>query len=142
VLTQGMGHNFIMSFFFRDIREERPFNISILYKIGALSLNNKRMDEDPGDQQKTDFLSNIAVITGIGAGLTHRIGPKIHLALEAQLNRSSDTVEDVYKVYKNFYDSPNTVNHYALITTGIIYEIHFSGKKKADKSRAPFAGGN
>ncbi len=127
VLTQGMGHNFILSYYFLEREEEELLNFFLQHKIGALSLNNKRLGYS-GEQDATDFLSNIAVITGIGAGVTYKLNSNLRLTGMAEYNRSSDTMQDLYRPYKLFYYSPNTVNNFLFVSIGINFRMDFYKK--------------
>lgn len=139
VLTQGMGHNFILSYYFREREEEDPMNFFLQHKIGALSLNNKRLGY-AGEQAGTDFLGNIAVITAIGAGITYKLNRNVRLTAMAEYNRSADTMQDLYRPYKLFYYSPNTVNNFLFISAGISFRFDFRKKnKKILNSSLPFS---
>jgi hypothetical protein len=136
VLTQGMGHNFVLDFYFKKRTNEQKLNYSLSYKIGALSLNNKPLDEE--DVIETDFLSNIAVITGWNAGVIYKFTESIRFTFNAELNRSSDTISDIYKPHKVFYQSTNTVNHYLFLTAGVNFQLNFKEKKTDVKQHLPF----
>lgn len=139
VLTQGLGHNFTMGYYLKKKKREARTNYFIQYKIGALSLTNKPL-EDGISQVKPDFLSNVAVITGWGVGITYQFKKKLSFVFEAEINRTSDVISDLHKFYKVVYDSPNTVNHYLILSTGIKLNLDFEIKKKNVTSHLPFSG--
>lgn len=137
VVTQGFGHNFTMGYVFRESLENNPkANFSLAYKIGGLSLRNRFDESYQPENSKTDFLSNVAVITGIVTEFSFRRSDDLNLIAAAEYNRSSDTAGDIFKFYKLFYFSPNTVNNYITVTCGLSYRFALSkdgnGRKKRE----------
>jgi hypothetical protein len=136
VITQGFGHNFTMGYVFRESLENNPkANFSIAYKIGGLSLKNKFDDPHMSDNSKTVFLSNVAVITGIITEFSFHRKDDLNIIVAAEYNRSSDTAGDIFKIYKLFYFSPNTVNNYITVTLGLSYRFALSKNKPGRKEK-------
>lgn len=140
VKTQAFESNFWLGYNFtrNDVIKPR-LNFLMYYKIGGISLkNNPRIiladgSLAPVDESLEDnkFLTNIAVLTGVGAGVTYRISGNLSLITTFELNRSSDMGADIYKIHKIFYDSPNTVNKYITFSTGLSYSLNFSSSKES-----------
>jgi hypothetical protein len=78
-----------------------------------------------------NFISNVAVMTGIGAGINYQLNNNFSLLGTFDLNRSSDAVEDIYQIHKLFYHSSHSVNSFIAISFGVSYSIDFAKHKKS-----------
>lgn len=139
VKTKAMGHSFVILYNLKNTNTNSSrFNYYGYYRVGALSLKNDPTEKvSNGGQMPTapvagnEFIKNVAVITGIGLGLNYQLTGNLSLIGSAELNRSSDAGSDVYKIYKIFYRSENTVNNFASLTVGLSYNLNLSGTKKS-----------
>lgn len=138
VLTQGIGHNIVLAWYLKKREDENKFNFSLYYKMGGLSLDNQPLDEGGTEYIKKNFLANVALITGWGAGIYYKHNRRVRFVLNAELNRTGDLARDIFQFYNVFLDSPNTVNKYLNITAGVNFELNFEFKKKKVKSHLPF----
>lgn len=140
VLTQTMGNSFIAKYNLKPTNEFRPkYNYYISYRLGAISLKNNPTERladgslapntiSAGDNS---FIKNVAIVTGIGLGINYQLTSNLSMIGTVDLNRSADVVDDIYKPYKIFYKSPNTVNSYASLSVGLSYALYFSEQKKS-----------
>ena len=140
VKTQALGNSFLLLYnLLKTDRYKPPFNYFAYYKIGAVSLKNTPREIVAEGQFPTKFIpanddryiKNIAVMTGLGLGLNHQLSDKLNLTATFEINRNSDNGADVYKPYKLFYNSENTVNNYASLTLGLAYTFNLSKQKKS-----------
>ncbi|MFY9154020.1 MAG: hypothetical protein WAO52_18510 [Prolixibacteraceae bacterium] len=140
VLTQTMGNSFILKYNLKPTNEFRPrYNYYIFYRIGAISLKNnpteRRSDGSlaPNIISASDnsFIKNVAIVTGIGIGVNYQLSSNLSLIGTVDLNRSADVVDDIYKPYKIFYNSENTVNSFTSVALGLSYAINISEKKRS-----------
>jgi hypothetical protein len=136
VLTQTYNHSYLILYNFRKTNEFRPLlNYILYYKVGAISLKNDPLGQlpegfnnaDPGSQGK--FISNVAILTGIGAGINYQLNTNFSLTGSLDVNRSSDAVEDIYQIHKLFYQSSHTVNSYIAFSFGVSYSFKFAKQK-------------
>lgn len=137
VLTQAFQHNFILAYnLFKQSTTKSDFNIGIYYKVGGISLKNyPRLINNDGsfspidiNDKSNNFLSNVAVLTGIGINSNYKLSKNISIESVFEMNRSSDNGFDIYNIHKVFYNSPNTVNKYITTTIGLSYSFNFNYK--------------
>ena len=134
VLTQAYTHTYQILYNFRSTNEFKPpINYFLHYKIGGVSLRNKILDNPSANN---DYIKNVAVLTAIGGGINYQISKNLSLTGSVDLNRSSDSVGDLYQPQKLFYNSPNTVNRYMVFTGGISYWFNLSQSKKSSFFKA------
>ncbi|MFA5328822.1 MAG: hypothetical protein WC384_13600 [Prolixibacteraceae bacterium] len=139
VKTKALGHSYILLYNFKNTNNnDSRLNYNAYYRVGALSLKNDPKEKvGDGSQIPTDpvagneFIKNVAVITGIGLGINYQLAGNLSLIASAELNRSADAAADVYKIYKIFYHSENTVNNFTSLTAGLRYTLNPSDKKKS-----------
>lgn len=140
VVTQTLGNSFIAKYNLKPTNEFRPkYNYYILYRIGAISLKNNPTERLVDGSLATNtisagdnsFIKNVAIVTGLGLGINYQLTSNLSMIGTVDLNRSADVVDDIYKPYKIFYKSPNTVNSYASIAVGLSYALNFSEKKRS-----------
>lgn len=134
VHTQVLENSYLFCYNLHRTDYYRPVNnCYIYYKIGAITLKNDprlrlpdgSLQEIPGVKAQKFFLSNgIAVGTGVGIGLNRQITPNFSVLGTFEFSRSSDSVGDIFKVGKIFYDSPNTVNKYLALSVGASYTFN------------------
>lgn len=140
VKTQAFGSNFLMCYNLRRTDKFRPeWNWLAYYKIGAVSLknnptqilNNGASSSGTGSSGSNSIIKNVAVLTGFGLGMNHQISNNFSVIATVELNRNADVVTDVYKIYKIFYHSENTVNNYIVAGIGLSYTFNFSEIKNS-----------
>ncbi|HET6557593.1 MAG TPA: hypothetical protein VFG54_09790 [Prolixibacteraceae bacterium] len=141
--TMGLEHSFQLLYNFRPTDNFRQrFNYFAWYKFGLVSLKNDvslylnsgRLYRSP-DLQVDDFFTSYAVIgTGVGLGMNYRIATDLNVVGAYEYNRSTDAISDVYKIYKIFYPSPNTVNHYSSVSLGLSYNFDLVEARKKNIS--------
>jgi hypothetical protein len=138
VLTKAYTHNYLIQYNFKKIVDDRPlFNYYLYYRIGGISLKNiplgKLQDElgnvNIGSEEK--LLSNIAVLTSMGAGINYQLINHLGLTCSFDLNRSSDAIGDIYKIHKIFYNSSHTVNSYIAFSFGFSYSFNLIKQNKS-----------
>lgn len=140
VKTQALGNSFLLLYNLRKTdRYKPPFNYFIYYKIGAVTLKNTPREIVAEGQFPTKFIpanndqyiKNIAVMTGLGLGLNHQLSDHINLTGAFEINRNSDNGGDIYKPFKLFYNSKNTVNNYISLSFGLTYSFNLTKQKKS-----------
>ena len=138
VLTQAYTHTYLVQYNLKKTNKFKPpLNYFLYYKIGGISLKNDPLDELPDGtvpasaETKEKFASNVAVLTGIGAGINYQLNKNFSLTGSLDLNRSSDAVEDIYQIHKIFYPSSHSVNSYISLSFGLSYWINFSRQKES-----------
>lgn len=138
VLTQSYFHSYLIQYNFKKTNKFKPLlNYFLYYKIGGISLKNDPLDDLPegtipaSSENTKKFTSNVAVLTGIGAGINYQLNNNFSLTGSFDLNRSSDAVEDIYQIHKLFYHSSHSVNNYISLTFGLSYCFNFSKEKKS-----------
>ena len=137
VLTQAYNHSYLIQYNLKKTNEFKPlFNYFLYYKIGAISLKNDPLDKLPdgtvtNPDSKGKFLNNVAVLTGVGAGIKYQLNSNFSLTSSLELNRSSDAVEEVYQIQKIFYNSSHSVNSYIALSFGLSYWFNFSAQKES-----------
>lgn len=143
VLTKAITHTYMVQYNYKGTNDFKPvYNYFIYYKTGAISLQNNHLDALPyqpdSETSRTEnkYISNVAVLTGIGTGLNYQISKNFSLTGSFDLNRSSDSAGDVFQIQKLFYRSPNTVNRYIAFTFGTSYWFNFTKPKKSSFFRA------
>ena len=137
VLTQAYTNTYLIQYNLKKTNKFKPpINYFLYYKIGGISLKNDPLDELPegtipaSSETEKKFASNVAVLTGIGAGINYQMNSNFSLTGSFDLNRSSDAVEAVYQVHKIFYPSNHSVNSYISLSLGLAYCFSFSKQKK------------
>lgn len=138
VLTQAYTHTYLIQYNLKKTNKFRPpLNYFLYYKIGGISLKNDPLDELPDGtipasaETREKFDSNVAVLTGIGAGINYQLNKNFSLTGSLDLNRSSDAVEAIYQIHKIFYRSSYSVNSYLSLSFGLSYWINFSKQKES-----------
>lgn len=133
VLTQAYTHTYQIQYNFKGTSDFKPlYNYFIYYKIGGISLKNHPIDNSKSSQATNNkFISNVAVLTGIGGGINYQLSNNISLTGSIDLNRSSDSAGDIFQIQKLFYRSPNSVNSYLALSGGISYWFNFSKPKSS-----------
>ncbi|MBV5312542.1 MAG: hypothetical protein JZU47_04550 [Prolixibacteraceae bacterium] len=138
VLTQAFNHSYLIQYNLKGIKDYKPLlNYFIYYKIGAISLKNEHLDELPpgtvpdGYGTENKYINNVAVLTGLGAGVNYQLSNNLSLSSSLELNRSSDAAEAVYQIQTIFYNSSHSVNSYLALSFGVSYGFNFSKKKKS-----------
>lgn len=138
VLTQAYNHSYLIQYNLKGIKDFKPLlNYFIYYKIGAISLKNEHLDELPAGTVPDDYgtenryINNVAVLTGLGAGVNYQLTNNLSLSGSLELNRSSDAAEAVYQIQTIFYNSSHSVNSYLALSLGVSYGFNFSKKKKS-----------
>lgn len=138
VLTQAYNHSYLIQYNLKGIKEFKPLlNYFIYYKIGAISLKNEHLDELPAgtvpDEYRNEnkYINNVAVLTGLGAGVNYQLTNNLCLCGSLELNRSSDAAEAIYQIQTIFYNSSHSVNSYLALSLGVSYGFNFSKKKKS-----------
>jgi hypothetical protein len=109
----------------------------VYYKVGGLSLQNDQISTPEGSAEtvKGPLNSNVALLSGLGAGMNYQLSRHFSLSGSGDINRTTDALDEVIKIYKIPYFSSHTVNNYMEITMGITYWMNFEPKKKASTSR-------
>ena len=136
VLTQALTHTYILQYNFRETNEFKPLtNYFLYYKIGGISLKNDPLEIVSGDfvinEPTGKFVSNVAVLTGIGAGFNYQFSNNFSILGNFELNRSSDAVDAIYQINQLFYASSHSVNSYFTLSAGLSYNFSFSKQKKS-----------
>ncbi len=138
VLTQAFTHTYQIQYNIKSTEEYKPlYNYFLYYKIGGISLKNDPLDQlphetEPGLSESRDkFVSNVAILTGIGAGINYQLNNNLSLTGTFDVNRSSDAIEELYKIHKLFYNSSHSVNNYIELSFGLSYWFSFGTQKKS-----------
>jgi hypothetical protein len=138
VLTQAYTHTYLIKYNLKKTNEFKPLlNYFLYYKIGGISLKNNPLDKLPegtspnSPDSGNKFISNVAVLTGIGAGINYQLNNNFSLIGSFDLNRSSDAIEDIYQIHKLFYHSSHSVNSYIILSFGLAYNFNFAKQKKS-----------
>lgn len=133
VLTQAFTHTFQIQYNLKNTDEFKPlYNYFLYYKVGGISLKNEPLDKEfvePNSENK--FLSNVAILTGIGAGINYQLNNNISLTGTFDVNRSSDAMDELYKIHKLFYHSSHSVNNYIELSFGLSYWFCFGTHKRS-----------
>lgn len=144
VTTQAINNSFVLLYNFRTRTEaQNRFNYQVYYKAGAIALKNdpllKKADgsyETPTFATRQSFLGNAAVLSGLGIGVTHPLSGNLRIMATVELNRSSDTPAELYKLWNIFVNSRHSVNSFILTNVGVNYEFGFENPEKAKIRRA------
>ena len=143
VNTQTYIHTYQIQYNFKNTRAFKPlFNYYLYYKIGGISLKNVPMDQSPQEmtlassEPKDKFASNVAVLTGIGTGINYQLNNNFSLTGSLDLNKSSDAVDEIYKIHNLFFHSSHTVNKYVGLTFGLSYWFSLGTQKKSTYYRS------
>lgn len=143
VLTKAITHTYLVQYNYKGTNDFKPlYNYFIYYKTGAISLQNNPLDKFSGQVDagfpnfENKFISNVAVLTGMGGGINYQFTKNFSFTGSFELNRSSDSAGDVFQVQKLFYRSPNTVNRYMAFSGGISYWFNFTKPKKSSFFKA------
>lgn len=140
VKTQAFGNNLMLLYNLKRTDKLRPrYNYLVYYKVGTISLKNNPqsiwIDGMPPVKYVpvagNDFISNVAVLTGCGVGITRQFSNNLSMVCSFEINRTSDVAKDIYQIHKLFYHSKNTVNNYSSLTVGASYTFNPSKPKTA-----------
>lgn len=138
VRTQALTHWFQTQYNFKrnDVFKPR-FNYFVYYKMGGISVKNDRIGSYASDarpreekEEKGQFNSNVAVMSGIGTGVNYQLSDHLSLSCGADLNRSSNKLGEIFYLHKLFYNSSNTVNKFAELSVGLTYWFSWRAPKK------------
>lgn len=138
VLTQTYTHTFQVQYNFKRNDEFKPlFNYYLYYKMGGISVKNDRV-ESPSDgavlgsvKHGTQLNSNVAIMSGIGAGINYQLNSHLSLTGSLDANRSADAVGEIFKPHTIFFSSSHSVNNYIEFAVGLSWWFNFSKKKKS-----------
>lgn len=133
VLTQAYTHTFQIQYNLKKTDEYKPlYNYFLYYKVGGISLKNEPLDKKSVESNSENkFLSNVAILTGIGAGINYQLNNNLSLTGTFDVNRSSDAMEELYKIHKLFYHSSHSVNNYIELSFGLSYWFSFGTPKRS-----------
>lgn len=143
VRTQALTHSFQGQYNFKRNDVFKPlFNYFVYYKAGGISVKNDRIS--PGGiltlpEEEGRFNSNVAIMSGMGAGINYQLSDHLSLTGAVDINRSSDRVEEIFYVHKLFYNSSFTVNKFSEISVGLTYWFSWSTKKKGTNYYRPMS---
>ncbi len=138
VKTQAFGSNLMFLYNFKRTDKFRPrTNYLLYYKIGTISLKNNPQtiwtDGTPPIKYVpaagNDFISNVAVLTGLGVGINRQFTNNLSMICSFEINRTSNVAQDIVQIQKLFYHSKNTVNNYSSLTVGVSYTFNLSKHK-------------
>jgi len=138
VLTQAYTHTYQIQYNIKSTEDYKPlYNYFLYYKIGGISLKNDPLDQLQAEVESgssvsvNKFVSNVAILTGIGAGINYQLSNNLSLTGTFEVNRSSDAIEELYKIHKLFYSSSHSVNNYIELSFGLSYWFSFGIQKRS-----------
>lgn len=143
VRTQILTHCFQGQYNFKRNDVFKPlFNYFVYYKMGGISVKNDRVSPDeilPLPAEEGNLNSNVAIMSGMGAGINYQLSDHLSLTGAVDINRSSDRVQEILYVHKLFYNSSYTVNKFAEMSVGLTYWFSWSSKKKSSDYYRPMS---
>jgi hypothetical protein len=143
VRTQILTHCFQGQYNFKRNDVFKPlFNYFVYYKMGGISVKNDHISPDeslPLPEEEGKLNSNVAIMSGIGAGINYQLSDHLSLTGAVDINRSSDRVQEILYVHKLFYNSSYTVNKFAEISVGLTYWFSWSSQKKSSNYYRPMS---
>jgi hypothetical protein len=143
VRTQILTHCFQGQYNFKRNDVFKPLlNYFVYYKMGGISVKNDRISPGgivPLPEEEGKLNSNVAIMSGIGAGINYQLSDHLSLTGAVDINRSSDRVQEILYVHKLFYNSSYTVNKFAEMSVGLTYWFSWSSKKKSSDYYRPMS---
>ena len=139
VRSQIFTHTFQGQYNFKRNNEFTPLvYYFVYYKAGGVSVRNDRIIPGEGvpGSEKSRMLTNVAVLSALGAGINYQLSHHFSLTAAVDINRSSDRPQEVIYIHKLFYNSTYTVNKYVEASVGLAYWFSFSAKKKSTYYRS------
>ena len=143
VRTQALTHCFQGQYNFKRNDVFKPlFNYFVYYKAGGISVKNDRISPGgilPLPEEEGRFNSNVAIMSGMGAGINYQLSNHLSLTGAVDINRSSDRVQEIFYAHKLFYNSSYTVNKFSEISVGLTYWFSWSSPKKSTNYYRPMS---
>ena len=75
--------------------------------------------------------SNIAIMSGIGAGINYQLNSHLSLTSSLDADRSADAVAEIFKLNSIFFPSSHSANNYMEFSVGLSWWFNFSARKKS-----------
>ena len=141
VRTQILTHCFQGQYNFKRNDVFKPlFNYFVYYKMGGISVKNDRLSPEVSFPiEEGNLNSNVAIMSGIGAGINYQLSDHLSLTGAVDINRSSDRIQEVLYVHKLFYNSSYTVNKFAGLSVGLSYWFNWKTSKKGSNYYRPIS---